>query len=57
MTYYEYGLSVMSPKVIEHFWPTLRIYQSKLLGNARLGSYVLEKEFTTVEALFAFKVF
>ncbi len=57
MTYYEYGLSVTSPKAIEHFWPTLRIYQSKLLGNARLGSYVLEKEFTTVEALFAFKVF
>lgn len=53
---FEYGLSITSPKVIDSFWPTLKISTFQILGDNKEGSFVRETTGTSIEALFAFKV-
>lgn len=53
----EYGLSVTSPKVIEAFWPTMKLTRFHLLGEGReKASYVQETDGWSFEVLAAFKV-
>lgn len=53
----EYGLLITSPKVIDVFWPTLKITRFEILGeDNRAGNLVQEKDGFSVEALMAFRV-
>ncbi len=52
----EYGLSITSPRAIDSFWPTLKISTFQILGDNKEGSFVRETTGTSIEALFAFKV-
>ncbi len=53
----EYGISVVSPKVIDLFWPTFTISRFHLLGEEnKNGSFVQELKGWSAQALFAFKV-
>lgn len=53
----QYGLSVTSPKVIDSYWPTLKVSRFELIGDARDGSFVKETQGWQIETLFAFRVF
>ena len=53
----EYGIVVTSPKVIDVFWPTLKLTRFEILGDKnRNGSFVQEKEGFSFELLSAFKI-
>ncbi len=54
----EYGFSIVSPKAIDNFWPTLKITQFEILGkDNKEASFVEEKTGISVEFLFAKRVF
>jgi hypothetical protein len=53
----QYGLAITSPRVIDVFWPTLKISHFELMGDARTASFVKEVKGWQVEALFAFQIF
>ena len=57
VTNIQYGLFLTSPKVIDPFWPTLKVVRFELVGDARGGSFVREKDGWQYELLFAFQVF
>ncbi|MAZ49804.1 MAG: hypothetical protein CME65_14675 [Halobacteriovoraceae bacterium] len=53
----EYGFLITSPKVIDVFWPTLKITRFEILGeDNRAGNLVQEKDGFSFEALMAFRV-
>ena len=53
----EYGISVVSPKVIDLFWPTFTISRFHLVGdNNKNGSFVQEQNGWSVQALMAFQI-
>lgn len=54
---YEYGLMITSPKVIDSFWPTLKVTQFAILGDEnKAGSFVKEKDGFSVQLLMAKRV-
>lgn len=54
---YEYGFSIVSPRAIESFWPTLKITRFHILGDEnKKAAYVKEVKGFSIEALVAFRV-
>lgn len=54
---YQIGIAILSPDVIDQFWPTLKITKFGLLGEAKSGSYVDETDGISLEILLAKKLF
>lgn len=56
-TNYQIGIAVLSPDVIDQFWPSLKITKFGLLGDAKNGTYVNEAEGVNIELILAKKLF
>jgi hypothetical protein len=54
----EYGFSIISPKAIDNFWPTLKITRFEILGDKnRNASFVQEKDGISLQLLVAKRLF
>lgn len=58
LSYSTVGISFVSPGIVDHFYPWLRIYRSNLIGDNRGASYIRanEREHWTVLVLVAKRV-
>jgi hypothetical protein len=54
----EYGFSIISPKAIDNFWPTLKITRFEILGNEnRDATFVQKKDGISLQLIVAKRLF